>query len=166
MLLPHSTHTKNQQGAFIANQMASRRAGEGVASLVDRPLVQTRITFNGGGDWAPVAPPASFAHARCDRCDGKSGAAGECALHLHGASSWFFGQIQFPSVYSHASAPGLLMASGNVGTPGIGLDDNNGCVCVCAFFLRLRCCVFVSCGGGCWQRAAFPHTQHTRARLF
>lgn len=43
-----------------------------------------------------------------------------------GASSWFFGAIQFPSAYSNPSAPGLLMASGNVAGEGYGLDDNDG----------------------------------------
>lgn len=44
-----------------------------------------------------------------------------------GASSWFFGTIQFPSAYSNPSAPGLLVASGNVAGEGYGLDDNDGC---------------------------------------
>ena len=43
-----------------------------------------------------------------------------------GASSWFFGAIQFPSAYSNPSAPGLLVASGNVAPEGYGLDDNDG----------------------------------------
>lgn len=43
-----------------------------------------------------------------------------------GASSWFFGSIQFPSVYSNPSSPGLLVGSGNVGGDGAGLDDNDG----------------------------------------
>jgi hypothetical protein len=43
-----------------------------------------------------------------------------------GSSSWFFGSIQFPSVYSNPSAPGLLVGSGNVAGEGSGLDDNDG----------------------------------------
>lgn len=47
-------------------------------------------------------------------------------VHTTGASSWFFGAIQFPSAYSNPSAPGLLVASGNVAGEGYGLDDNDG----------------------------------------
>jgi hypothetical protein len=50
--------------------------------------------------------------------------------HTHtrtGASSWFFGAVQYPSAYSNPSAPGLLLASGNVAGPDAGLDDNDGC---------------------------------------
>ena len=50
-----------------------------------------------------------------------------------GASSWFFGAIQFPSAYSNPSAPGLLVASGNVAGEGYGLDDNDGCATAGAF---------------------------------
>jgi hypothetical protein len=51
-----------------------------------------------------------------------------CAALLtpSGASSWFFGAIQFPSAYSNPSAPGLLVASGNVAGEGGGLDDSDG----------------------------------------
>lgn len=63
-----------------------------------------------------------------------------------GASSWFFGAIQFPSVYSNPSAPGLLMGSGNVGGDGIGLDDNDGCA---AAAVRARACA----RGGCMRAA-------------
>jgi hypothetical protein len=51
-----------------------------------------------------------------------------CWCCCAGASSWFFGAIQFPSAYSNPSAPGLLVASGNVAGEGYGLDDNDGCV--------------------------------------
>ncbi len=103
--------------------MVARHPGEDAfAQLLDRPLIETRITFNGGGHWAPIPAPTHFQHTKCDRCSGRA----NCRLHLHGSSSWFFGAIQFPSVYGHKSAPGLLMASGNTGTPGVGLDDNDG----------------------------------------
>ncbi len=56
------------------------------------------------------------------RCEGKA----ECYLHLHGMSSWDSLVTSMPAVYSSASAPGVIMASGNVGQKGIGLDDNDG----------------------------------------
>lgn len=145
------------QGVYIANQMVPRHDGDdAIAQLFDRPLIETRVTFNGGGSWEPIPvslatqagmllhvgccaqrcwhtpspdvvecalqAPKTFNHPTCDRCGGQA----DCRLHLHGSSSWFFGAIPFPSVYSHPSAPGVVMATGNVGTKGVGLDDNDG----------------------------------------
>ncbi len=42
-------------------------------------------------------------------------------------SSWDSMLLSMPAVYSNPSAPGIIMASGNVGVPGVGLDDNDGC---------------------------------------
>lgn len=42
---------------FIANQMSSRRDGEDVSDLRDRPVVYTRATFNGGGTWQKIKVP-------------------------------------------------------------------------------------------------------------
>jgi hypothetical protein len=53
------------------------------------------------------------------RCKG----APECYLHLHGMSQWVSLISALPAVYSSPAAPGLVMASGNVGTPGNGLDS-------------------------------------------
>ena len=36
-------------------------------------------------------------------------------MHVHGASSWVGGADGRPSVYSHPSAPGVIMAAGNTG---------------------------------------------------
>ena len=33
-----------------------------------KPLVETRITFNGGGKWQRIRAPKSFAHPKCNRC--------------------------------------------------------------------------------------------------
>ena len=123
----HSTPRPNEckkQGVFIANQMVARRDGEDVADAPDKPAVYTRISFNGGGAWQPIRAPARFNSAKCDRCGGRRD---DCYLHLHGASSWFFGAVQYPSVYSHASAPGLLVGTGNVAAAGLGLEDGDGC---------------------------------------
>lgn len=117
-------------------------------------ISQTRISLNGGANWAPVAPPASYRWAVCNTC--KPGApADQCRLHLHGPTSWFApegergsSRIQAqrgrsrgaahgatppalaltsrrrlplppagprPNFYSHEAAPGLVIATGNVG---------------------------------------------------
>ena len=63
----------------------------------------------------------------CDRCGGKS----PCYLHLHGMSAWDNMGSSLPAIYSNPSAPGVIMGTGNVGPLGVGLDDNDGCVCAC-----------------------------------
>lgn len=78
-------------GAFLANQLdegAMPPPGAGHKGRVAYDSrVRTRATFNGGGRWADLTPPTTFAHAACDRCPpGATG--GECALHLHGPSRW------------------------------------------------------------------------------
>eukprot|EP00951_Prasinocladus_malaysianus_P050032 scaffold676128_cov53-Prasinocladus_malaysianus.AAC.1 len=55
--------------------------------------------------------PEKFRNQECNLCATVS----DCRLHLHGASSWVGGVDGRPSVYSHSSAPGVIMASGNTG---------------------------------------------------
>eukprot|EP00878_Enallax_costatus_P010257 GHUV01010707.1.p1 GENE.GHUV01010707.1~~GHUV01010707.1.p1 ORF type:complete len:710 (+),score=160.81 GHUV01010707.1:152-2131(+) len=108
-------------GVFIANTLTATMMGS-MGGMKMKPTVLTKITYNGGGTWQNIKAPSKFNYQKCDRCGG----AKDCSLHLHGASSWFFGSIQYPSVYSNPSSPGLLVGSGNVGGEGIGLDDNDG----------------------------------------
>lgn len=55
--------------------------------------------------------PKSVKNEVCKRqCQPPDG----CYLHLHGASSWVRGTTERPSVYSAESAPGLVMASGEM----------------------------------------------------
>jgi hypothetical protein len=92
-------------GVYFANQVA---AG-GVADPAE--FVQTRVTYNNGGAWQSLAPPAVDVSGKPISCQGT------CALHLHGSSSWDTGtwETRLGSVYSHASAPGVILATGNVG---------------------------------------------------
>lgn len=76
-----------------------------------------------GGRWQRIPAPTKFNNVACDRCNGQS----PCYLSLHGPSSWDNMDISVPAWYSNPSAPGLIMATGNVGPLGIGLDDNDGC---------------------------------------
>jgi sortilin len=110
-------------GVFMANQIdGDAFAGGGGAGKPGRrafeSYVRTRVSFNGGARWQDLAPPADPRHAACRRCvpdagDGDGGAS--CALHLHGPSSWHDGPGGRPSFYSHANAPGVVMAVGNAG---------------------------------------------------
>lgn len=66
--------------------------------------------------------PETFRNEACNLCKKNE----PCRLHLHGASSWVGGSDGRPSVYSHPSAPGILMASGNTGNH---LDFNSDFQC-------------------------------------
>lgn len=112
-------------GLFIANQMRSKSGKPDdfdIADLLGFPLVETRISFNGGGQWENLQAPTKFNNPSCNKCDNNR----ECFLHLHGSSSWDSLLTSVPSVYTSASAPGVIMSSGNVGPRGVGLDDNDG----------------------------------------
>lgn len=58
LLLMNNPH-RSVQGVFIANQLSRR--------LMDLPLVQSQITFNGGGTWQRIARPEKFNNPKCDR---------------------------------------------------------------------------------------------------
>lgn len=76
--------------------------------------LRTRLSFNGGASWRSLSPPTSFRFGQCNTCP--PGATGDqCALHLHGPTSWFAPEGPHPNFYSLPSAPGLLLATGNVG---------------------------------------------------
>mmetsp|Transcript_9550 Transcript_9550/g.24227 ORF Transcript_9550/g.24227 Transcript_9550/m.24227 type:complete len:902 (+) Transcript_9550:171-2876(+) len=99
-------------GVYIANQL---EVGAMTAQTMKQrnwnDFVETLITFNGGGHWQHLQAPSTYRNPKCNLCKGNE----KCSLHLHGASSWVGGSQGRPSVYSHWSAPGVLMASGNTG---------------------------------------------------
>ena len=114
----------------------------------NKPLVETRITFNGGGKWQRIKAPGSFIHPKCNRCDAlmrnmslqpslalrfrllsaaprcSGGGEGDCYLHLRGMSSWDSMATSYPAVYSNPSAPGFIMATGVSASKGMGLEDD------------------------------------------
>jgi len=110
-------------GVFMANQIdGDAFSGGGGSGKPGRrafeSYVRTRVSFNGGAAWRDLTPPTDPRHAACRRCvpdpgDGDGGAS--CRLHLHGPSSWHDGPGGRPSFYSHANAPGVIMAVGNAG---------------------------------------------------
>lgn len=73
--------------------------------------VQSKITYNKGGNWSKIYPPPKGYDGRALSCSHKeNGTENEnCSLNLHGVSS------SFPLVYSVKSAVGLILANGNVG---------------------------------------------------
>ena len=102
------------EGVYIANQIANDAfvSPEGVAGGSPEDFVKTRISFNGGGAWQPVKAPAVDVTGKPITCHSD-----DCELHLHGASHWQRGtwKTRLGSVYSQPSAPGVVLATGNVG---------------------------------------------------
>ncbi|KAF5837876.1 hypothetical protein DUNSADRAFT_3769 [Dunaliella salina] len=57
-------------GLFIANQMRSKSGKPDdfdIADLLGFPLVKTRISFNGGGQWENLQAPAKFNNPICNK---------------------------------------------------------------------------------------------------
>ena len=93
-------------GVYLANQVI------GHAMTMDS--VKTRITYNAGGVWQGITPPLLGADGKRINCqEGPD----SCELHLHGETHWMRGswKTRLGSVYTHESAPGVILATGNVG---------------------------------------------------
>ena len=120
-------------GVFIANQLVPRGDDEDESSYEydasnAPPLVQTRISFNGGGKWQPIDHSnANFNFDKCNRCSIDYGK--KCALHLRGISSYDNQVTSWPAVYSSSSAVGYILATGIVAPQGYGLEDDTAGVC-------------------------------------
>ena len=65
------THLLLHQGVYMANQYLSQDAamGKTAGGSSGHLIVETRITFNGGGHWDRIKAPKSFSHSSCNRCD-------------------------------------------------------------------------------------------------
>lgn len=81
-----------------------------------RKKLQTRITHNDGGRWKPIPPPARDSLGKPYECDKTS-----CSLQIHGYSE----RRDQKATYSSPSAPGLMMAVGNVGEELAKYDDSD-----------------------------------------
>eukprot|EP00201_Polytomella_parva_P016140 CAMPEP_0175072082 /NCGR_PEP_ID=MMETSP0052_2-20121109/19671_1 /TAXON_ID=51329 ORGANISM="Polytomella parva, Strain SAG 63-3" /NCGR_SAMPLE_ID=MMETSP0052_2 /ASSEMBLY_ACC=CAM_ASM_000194 /LENGTH=978 /DNA_ID=CAMNT_0016339465 /DNA_START=262 /DNA_END=3198 /DNA_ORIENTATION=+ len=100
-------------------------------------IVESRITFNGGGRWQRVPAPKTFNNPQCNRCSSDSSI--PCFLHLNGPSAWNSFSGALPSLYSSASAPGLVIGTGNVAPLGAGLNE---------FTITDGLCTWLSTDGG------------------
>lgn len=100
-------------GAFIANQVdpAGRTPG---SRGREASFLRTRLSINGGSAWGALQPPSSFRFGHCNTCP-PGASLEQCSLHLHGPTSWFAPEGPHPNFYSIPSAPGLVLATGNVG---------------------------------------------------
>lgn len=96
---------ENVEGVAIANILANPDEVRQGPFSTDRQL-QTRITFDDGSKWHPLAPPKKDAKGKDLDCDKR-----DCALHLHSVTSAHNSGRVFSS-----SAPGFVMGVGNVGS--------------------------------------------------
>jgi sortilin len=111
---PPATHPPNRQGVYVANQVDP--AAGGAARGREAALLRTRLSLTGGASWRLLAPPAAFRFPRCNACaPGAAPGSDACALHLHGPTSWFAPEGPHPNLYTLEAAPGLALATGNVG---------------------------------------------------
>jgi len=91
--------------------------------------------------WEQLKPPKDFNHRVCDRCDGALNGE-QCSLHLHSLSTSALDAEIRPPIYTHQSAPGVVMATGNVG-PELSMSPDD----ICTFI--------ASDGGVTWQDIAY-----------
>ena len=96
-------------GFYVANQV------EGTSSSTFFSYLKTKHTMNGGSSWELISPPQSFRHSQCNTCTPGSSLE-DCSLHLHGPTSWLAPEGPHPHFYSVQSAPGVMLATGNVGS--------------------------------------------------
>lgn len=73
--------------------------------------VESRISFNDGGTWQFLAPPAKDLDGKSFACAVTTVPNDKCALHLHSVTT----QNNVGYVFSASGAPGILMGVGNVG---------------------------------------------------
>lgn len=96
-------------GFYMANQV------DGAVSSPFFSYLKTKHTSSGGSSWSLINPPQSFRHSQCNTCTPGSSLQ-ECSLHLHGPTSWLAPEGPHPHFYSVSSAPGVMLATGNVGS--------------------------------------------------
>ncbi|EFJ39886.1 hypothetical protein VOLCADRAFT_100398 [Volvox carteri f. nagariensis] len=96
-----------------------------LSELMGEPLIETRITYSAGGRWQRIRVDAS--RVRHPRCMGTGPA--PWYLHLNGMGAANEFSVVLPGVYSSTSAPGLVMATGNLASLGSGLDQTSPGLC-------------------------------------
>ncbi|EGR32320.1 hypothetical protein IMG5_088080 [Ichthyophthirius multifiliis] len=92
-------------------QQSQTEGDENIEKNHEKPnlekYLQTRITFNKGGDWIKIRAPSKDSQDHRIDCDYSKG----CSLHLHSVSS----KMEFGPVYSSENSIGLVIGTGNIG---------------------------------------------------
>lgn len=103
-------HVGGIDGVYIVNQMD--KAAFNDPDIMEKKakwedFLITKLSRDGGSEWHPLPTPSLGADSKPYTCS-------NCSLHLHGISSWTYTDGLSP-LYSHRSAPGIIMGVGNVG---------------------------------------------------
>ncbi|KJE98332.1 hypothetical protein CAOG_010209 [Capsaspora owczarzaki ATCC 30864] len=95
------TPVNSMRGVYIANHLVT---------FGTDTLVRSVITYDKGGNWHAITPPAEDVDGDPFSC-----IAANCSLHLHSDLTAALPFIRATPIYSSASAIGLIVASGVVG---------------------------------------------------
>ncbi|CAK9009205.1 unnamed protein product [Durusdinium trenchii] len=83
--------------------------GKASRTAKEERSIRTVISFDKGGSWRYLKPPKVNSQGQPYFCAGRP--LQECALHLHGSSSWDL----YAPFYSSENCVGIIMGTGNVG---------------------------------------------------
>ncbi|GLI71589.1 hypothetical protein VaNZ11_016826 [Volvox africanus] len=149
------TRLEGLQGIYVANQVVPAPSSDGSAGsttptgempmpmgeggyvdyyvdpyydlsdVVGEPIIETRITYSAGGRWQRIRVyPNNISNLDCRGIGPEP-----WYLHLNGMSPTNRFGLPLPGVYSNPSAPGLVLATGNVASLGSGLDQSSPELC-------------------------------------
>ncbi|KAK7863063.1 hypothetical protein R5R35_006484 [Gryllus longicercus] len=112
------------RGIYIASQVVPALPS---ASSLGPEHLTTLISFDHGAEWGPVQPPSVDHQGRPVNCNVSAG----CSLHLSQKFAQLYPVTRAPPVLSSKSAPGIIMATGVMGTslkgrPGLFLSTDAG----------------------------------------
>ncbi|XP_042893587.1 sortilin-related receptor-like isoform X2 [Penaeus japonicus] len=113
------------RGVFIASQLMSNFS-KSPTNLHPEHL-SSFITFNQGAQWKPLQPPQKDAYRNPITCERKN----NCSLHVSQELSHLYPSTHDLPILSKKSAPGLILATGTIGTslkgyPGLYLSTDAG----------------------------------------
>ncbi|XP_078381129.1 uncharacterized protein LOC144663915 isoform X2 [Oculina patagonica] len=92
------------RGVYIASQHTRGRVGH--------RQIMTKITFDKGGLWQPVAAPKVDNYGKDLNCS----LAKNCSLHLSQKFGQYYPRTHYSPIKSWSSAPGIIMATGTYGS--------------------------------------------------
>lgn len=98
------------RGVFIASQLVANYTKS--TSTLGPEHLTSYITFDQGGIWKPIQPPRVDVDGNTINCSRLSG----CSLHLSQEFSQLYPASPAKPILSKKSAPGLILATGTIGT--------------------------------------------------
>ncbi|XP_042228900.1 sortilin-related receptor-like isoform X2 [Homarus americanus] len=98
------------RGIFIASQLTSNFSQ--IFSKLGPEHLTSYITFDQGAQWKPLQPPRKDVYGNFIDCERAKG----CSLHVSQELSHLYPAFHTLPVFSKKSAPGLILATGTIGT--------------------------------------------------